>query len=182
MLLGGDELSRTQGGNNNAYCQDNDVSWYDWRLGEAERDFLAFVRRAVAFRAKHRVLRRSTFLSGAVDADGCIDVVWWHPRGAAMRDEDWEAPDATAVGMLLCAAALRRAPHDPSEDLKDEASVLVLFGGRRPEPFVLPPEPDGGRWRVALSSGDAEEGTTASPGDRLDVGVDGVVALEAVPA
>ena len=182
MLLGGDELSRTQGGNNNAYCQDNDVSWYDWRLGESERAFLAFVRRAFAFRAKHRVLRRSTFLSGEVDADGCVDVVWWHPSGAAMRDEDWEAAGATAVGMLLCADALRRADPDPSEGGTHEASVLVLFGGRHPEPFVLPPEPDGGRWRVALSGGDVVEGTTASPGDRLDVGVDGVVALEAVPA
>ncbi len=182
MLLGGDELSRTQGGNNNAYCQDNDVSWYDWELGEAERDFLAFVRRALALRAKHRVLRRATFLTGTVDASGCIDVTWWHPRGAVMRDEDWEAPGATAVGMLLCAEALRRAPRDPSQDLAQEVSVLVLFAGRRPAPFVLPPEPDGGGWRVALSSGDVEEGTRWTAGDRLDVGIDGVVVLEAVPA
>lgn len=97
MLLGGDEFGRTQGGNNNAYCQDNDVSWFDWKLLDRNRDLREFVRKAIAFRKAFPVFRRTAFLTGR-DADGndVPDVRWYD---AALNSPDWQGRDAR----LLCA-------------------------------------------------------------------------------
>src|SRR5690606_24672242 len=88
MMLGGDELSRTQLGNNNAYCQDNATNWYDWDLDERRAAFLEFVRQIVAFRKAHPSFRRRRFLTGHKDERGVKDAMWWHPEGREMRYED----------------------------------------------------------------------------------------------
>jgi len=100
MLLGGDELSRTQQGNNNAYCQDNEVSWFDWTLDEEAEGFLAFTRDVVAFRRAHPVFRRRNFLTGRLRPDGRRDVTWWQRDGRTMTATDWHDDDP-AFGMLL---------------------------------------------------------------------------------
>ena len=101
MLLGGDELGRTQLGNNNAYCQDNEISWYDWDIDPSGQEMLDFVRQLIAFRKAHPSLRRNRFLTGEVGANGLPDAVWWHPEGRAMQSEDWAK--AHAFGMWLAA-------------------------------------------------------------------------------
>lgn len=101
MLLGGDELGRTQLGNNNAYCQDNEVSWYDWDIAPSSLEVLDFVRQLIAFRKAHPSLRRNRFLTGEVGANGLPDAVWWHPEGRVMQSEDWAR--AHAFGMWLAA-------------------------------------------------------------------------------
>ncbi len=81
MLLGGDELGRTQQGNNNPYCQDNEISWYDWNLDGSDKENLEFVRELIAFRRAHPSLRRNQFLTGQVEKNGLPDAIWWHPEG-----------------------------------------------------------------------------------------------------
>ncbi len=97
LLLGGDELGRSQQGNNNPYCQDNAVSWYSWEFGVRERAMLEFVRALIAFRKAHPGLRRTCFLTGKQDSGGAKDVVWWHPNGREMNSEDWHRTRAFAM-------------------------------------------------------------------------------------
>ncbi len=150
MLLGGDELSRTQGGNNNAYCQDNDISWYDWRLNERQEDFLSFVQSLIAFRKAHPIFRQRNFLSGRSGANICKDVSWWHPRGHELRAPDWQTPDLKGFGMLLCGAAYFE-PNSRGEILGDD-TFLVLFQGGKRGMFTLPPVPDGSMWETAWTT------------------------------
>ena len=101
MLLGGDELGRTQKGNNNPYCQDNEISWYDWELAASDREHLNFVRELIAFRQSHPSLRRNRFLTGQVGKNGLPDAIWWHPDGRVMQTGDWA--HTQAFGMWLAA-------------------------------------------------------------------------------
>jgi isoamylase len=168
MLLGGDELSRTQLGNNNAYCQDNEVSWYDWRLDDERASFARFVADLVALRRAHPVFRRRTFLEGKAMDDGWRDVSWWHPDGRLMVHTDWH--DAAALGMLLYGGGL----HEPSATGRPryDDSFLLVFQGRRGGAFLLPPVPEGPGWRpcVDTESGvvaDGGFGDVLAPGSRL---------------
>ena len=170
MLLGGDELSRSQSGNNNAYCQDNEISWYDWQLGERDERFLAYVRNLIAFRKAHPIFRRRSFLTGQVDASGCRDVSWWHPHGREMTQEDWNAPDGVGFGMLLCGSAFHEL--DARGRPRSDDTFLVLFHGARPDRFVLPEPPDAGWWRRLWTS----TPDRPSQGAAVDAGV--AVALE----
>ncbi|MDR1710104.1 MAG: glycogen debranching protein GlgX, partial [Candidatus Accumulibacter sp.] len=114
MLQGGDELGRTQAGNNNAYCQDNALTWFDWP--NADEDLIAFTAGLTALRRRYAQLRGREWLTGAPDAAGRRDVLWWHAEGREMRGADWDASPG-ALGMLLTApkgpallALFNRAP------------------------------------------------------------------------
>lgn len=113
MLLGGDELGRTQQGNNNPYCQDNEISWYDWNLGESNKEQLEFVRELIAFRKAHPSLRRNRFLTGQVETNGLPDAIWWHPEGHVMRSEDWASTQA--FGMWLAAPDMLLICFNPTD-------------------------------------------------------------------
>jgi len=150
MLLGGDELSRTQRGNNNAYCQDNELSWYHWDLDERRRRFLEFVRRVIAFRRSHPTFRRRHFLRGEATPDGHRDVTWLHPEGREMTVEDWNSPHLQALGMLLSGRLAREVDargRTPSDD-----TLLVVFNPAGTRRFVLPEPPAGWGWEVVLST------------------------------
>ncbi|GIV61390.1 MAG: glycogen operon protein GlgX homolog [Rhodothermaceae bacterium] len=137
MLLGGDELSRTQHGNNNAYCQDNEISWYDWELDERKKAFLEFTRRLIAFRKAHPNFRRHRFLTGQVDEFGVKDVTWWHPEGREMTLEDWQSPSLHALGMLLRGDRIADVDARGKPILDD--TFLVLFNaGNQSVVFTLP--------------------------------------------
>ncbi len=101
MILGGDEISRTQQGNNNAYCQDNEINWFDWTLDKRERKFLRFVRQAIKFRKAHPTFRRRQFLTGEPDENGVRDGLWWHPDGREMEQRDWDQAGLLHFGLLL---------------------------------------------------------------------------------
>lgn len=134
MLLGGDELSRSQRGNNNAYCQDNEISWYAWHLDEERRRFCEFVGRVVSFRLKHRNFRRREFLRG-VDVGPCRDLTWVHPSGREMAPEDWQDPQLRAVGMVLCGRAF--AERDERGWPMADETFLVVFNAGQAVRFVL---------------------------------------------
>ncbi|MEV7777409.1 glycogen debranching protein GlgX [Kitasatospora sp. NPDC088351] len=142
MITAGDEFGRTQGGNNNAYCQDNEVSWLDWSLLDdpAPRELRELTARLVRLRRAHPVLRRRAFFSGRAPAPGGRpDLAWFTPLGKEMTEADWFAPTA-CLGMLLSGAAT--AERDPSgRPLQDDSFLLLLNAGPEPLPFTLPGEP-----------------------------------------
>ena len=98
MLLGGDEIGRTQRGNNNAYCQDNEISWYDWE--RVDEDLLEFTRRLIALRREHPVFRRRRWFQGR-PIRGTVDIGWFRPDGTEMDDDDWDAGFAQSIGVFL---------------------------------------------------------------------------------
>jgi glycogen operon protein len=150
MLLAGDELRRTQTGNNNAYCQDNELSWLDWDLDERARGILDFTRRLLRLRSEHPVFRRSEFLTGEErQGSGAPDVWWFRPDGRRMTQADWARGDAFALGAFLNGAEIPSRTAD-GEPIGDE-SFLVLFNAwREPVSFVLPPARFGRRWTHEL--------------------------------
>ncbi|MDX3901105.1 MAG: glycogen debranching protein GlgX [Sphingobium sp.] len=132
MLVAGDEFGRTQGGNNNAYCQDNEISWLDWSImeGEEGKALFDFTVRLIALRKAHPVLRAPVFLHGDVSPDcGGGDIEWWDERGEPLSPDDWNNPEARAL-------AMRRAIVDA--DGRVEAITLLLNAGDMDMPFSLP--------------------------------------------
>jgi glycogen operon protein len=154
MLLGGDELGRTQGGNNNAYCQDNEVSWYDWEAVDGE--FLAFTRGLIAFRAAHPVFRRRRWFQGRLErGSGLDDIGWYTPGGRQMSDEDWRTGQATSLAVFLNGQAIP-SPGPRGERVVDD-SFLVLFNARAdPLDFVVPDGLGGSRWELVLDTAEPD--------------------------
>src|ERR1019366_405985 len=112
MISAGDELGGSQGGNNNAYCQDSETSWIDWRpLSRDDEAFLCFVRRAIALRRAHPALRRQAFLTGAPARPAALnDIVWVRPNGGEMRDDDWANAELRSFGCIFDAADASAGP------------------------------------------------------------------------
>ncbi|MFD9484042.1 glycogen debranching protein GlgX [Streptomyces sp. NPDC059991] len=163
MLVAGDEMGRTQGGNNNAYCQDGEVGWIDWSLLEqpGPRGLLELARRLVALRHRHPVLRRRAFFSGrAQGADGLRDLAWFTARGAEMTERDWYAPTAT-LGLYLSGRDIpgRDAFGAP---VVDDSFLIVLHAGSRPTGFVVPGAPWGEGYEVLVDT--AVEDQAGVPG------------------
>lgn len=127
MILGGDELSRTQKGNNNGYCQDNETSWLDWRLprGAETESFKNFVRDALAFRLKHPSFSRRNFLQGGDLSSDNTEAVWWHPEGRELTIEDWESHYLLTPGIILRGDRIR-GTDSKGVPIVDE-TFLVIF-------------------------------------------------------
>jgi isoamylase len=153
MLLGGDELSRTQGGNNNAWCQDNEISWFDWEIDEREQRLLDFSRRTIALRREHPVFRRNVFFSGS--GDNLPDVWWMRPDGRKMTQRDWRNDQAHAIGVFLNGDEVgMETPR--GEEVHDD-SFLVLFNAHYdPLTFRMPTRRFGRQWEVELSTAEPD--------------------------
>jgi glycogen operon protein len=136
---------RTQQGNNNAYVQDNEISWLDWTPNPDADDMLALTRRLLALRRSHPVLRQSAFFEGHVleSGDGFSatkDLAWFHPAGRELNADDWFDTGLRSIGMYLDGRGIRhRTPR--GESITDESFLLVLHSGDEPGTFVLPGAP-----------------------------------------
>ncbi len=179
LLLGGDEIARTQQGNNNAYCQDNEISWYDWAC--ADTDLLAFTRRLIALRARHPVFRRRRFLTGA-DAK---ELGWFTPDGAAMTDADWNDASALAVAIYLDGSDSPDRAADGTF-LADDDFLIVVNAWWDPLTFTIPvtraPRDGAQPWNVEVSTDDgaAPPGqATVCTGGQLTAGPRSVTVLRA---
>ncbi|MCL5678006.1 MAG: glycogen debranching protein GlgX [Candidatus Thermoplasmatota archaeon] len=137
MLLGGDEIGRTQKGNNNAYCQDNEISWYDWNLDREKTALLEFTKRMIKIRLHYHVLRRRNFLRGELMPGTNIrDVSWIRPDGTEMRTEDWNSGRA-AIGVLLSGKGIEDIGYEGEEVSEDD--LFILFNPeRKPVEFNVP--------------------------------------------
>jgi glycogen operon protein len=150
MLLGGDELGRSQGGNNNAWCQDTEISWYDWET--VDEDLLAFSKRLIALRQAHPVFRRRKFLAGAdTTGSGLPDAWWFRPEGRRMTRRDWEADDIHALGLFLNGEAIPETDRR-GEPIVDDSFLLLFSAHHEDLTFTLPSRRYGMRWALELSS------------------------------
>jgi glycogen operon protein len=157
MLLAGDEFSRTQKGNNNAYCQDNDISWVSWEHGDRERRLIDFVRKLTGLRHKYPVLRRARWLTGQFSEElGVKDVAWINATGEEMRQEHWDDGNVRCFGMLLDG----RAQETGIRRRGELATLLIIFNPWQDMvKFTLPAAPEGGGWTLLADTNhpDAKE-------------------------
>ncbi len=156
MLLGGDEFGRTQRGNNNAYCQDNELSWFDWNLDERSEALLAFTERLTEFRRAHPVLRRRGWFQGMpIRRTGRADVEWFSPDGEVMTDDDWRAGFAKSLAVFLNGEAIA-ALGSRGEHISDDSMLLLFNAYHDPLDFTVPPTVWGAEWEVVLDTSDDE--------------------------
>jgi glycogen operon protein len=168
MLLGGDEFGRTQFGNNNAWCQDNEISWFDWDLAETNADLLAFTRRLIRLRKAHPAFRRTRFLRGRTDEAGLPDVWWFRPDGRRMTRKDWDRHDGHELGVFLNGDKMQEVTPDGAPVI-DESFLLLFNAGHEDVTFRLPSARFGAQWAIELTTGDK---------DRRDQVFDAVGACE----
>ncbi|MGW0786713.1 glycogen debranching protein GlgX [Streptomyces sp. NPDC002911] len=160
MLVAGDEMGRTQGGNNNAYCQDNEVSWLDWSLLEEPRwrELTELTARVLSLRHRHPVLRRRAFFAGTPQApDGLRDLAWFTAQGAEMTEDDWYAPAATLALYLSGRDIPGRDAR--GEQITDDSFLAVLHADHRPCDFRLPGPPWAQAYELVLDTSREEQST-----------------------
>ena len=156
MLLGGDELGRTQHGNNNAWCQDNELSWFDW--AGADPELLEFARRLIRLRREHPVFRRASFLTGASPrGSGLPDVWWFRPDGRRMTQREWQDPETRTLGAFLNGSEILMRT-ERGEEIVDDSFLLLFNAHFDAVEFTLPTRRFGLRWEVELATGDAPFG------------------------
>jgi isoamylase len=155
MLLAGDELGQTQNGNNNAYCQDNEISWLDWDLTDDERAFLEFVAQMVAFRRRHAVFSRRRFLQARTLSDGVKEVAWLRPDGQELTEDDWNTGFNRCLGVYMAGTAIERI--DKRGKPISDNNFMMLFNAHHEEiPFLLPEFHAGGAWLIVLDTANEE--------------------------
>src|SRR5438132_6919921 len=175
MLSVGDELGRTQRGNNNAYCQDNEISWVDW--SEIDHPLLEYVRRLIAFRRTHPMFRRRRWFQGR-PIRGAVDIAWFKPNGEVMSDQDWVSRHARALGVYLNGRAIP-GQTDQGRPIADDSFRLLFNGHRRAVYWQTAPD-FGAQWKLVLDTGALEFQPEPQPaGGRVMTRARTVVVLEA---
>ena len=150
MLLGGDEIGRTQRGNNNAYCQDDEISWYDW--AQADQSLLQFTRSLLRLRQRHPVFcRRRWFQGRPIHGSGVSDIGWFTPGGTEMSEEDWRAGFAKSLGVFLNGDAIP-TPNERGERVVDQSFYMMFNAHHEPLTFTLPEAKWGTRWTQLLNT------------------------------
>jgi isoamylase len=158
MLLGGDEIGRSQGGNNNGYCQDNEISWFDWE--RADKDLLAFTTEVIRLWREHPVFRRRRWFQGrAIHGTETGDIGWYKPDGRPMSDQDWNPGFAKSLGAHLNGRAIS-CPGPRGERIEDDSFYLLFNAHHEPVTFTLPSAVGTG-WKTVLAT--AEEVAAGSP-------------------
>ncbi len=165
MLLAGDEIGRTQQGNNNAYCQDNDISWVDWKMSDAHRSLLSFTRQLIGLRHAHPIFRRRDFFQGRpLIGDAVRDIVWLQPDGAEMSEQSWQHEHARALAVYLSGDGLNEIDAR-GHVVRDDSFVLLFNAGADTTDFHLPAS-------MHLPAGellvDTSRADPPQPGTRLD--------------
>jgi glycogen operon protein len=180
MIAHGDEIGRTQDGNNNVYCQDNELAWMNWELDDERAALLEFARHAVRLRRDHPILHRRRFFDGKVGssaADGPADIEWLDLTGARMDDTDWHQSYARTVAVFLNGDAITET-GGRGEAVVDDSFLLLLNAHSGALDFTLPPRSYGTEWTVVLDTdGSAEPGTVLDAGTSLAVTGHSVVVL-----
>jgi glycogen operon protein len=152
MILAGDEIGRTQRGNNNAYCQDNDISWVDWKLDERKRDLLEFTQRLTDLFHEHPTLRRRKFFQGQpILGSEVKDITWFRPDGQEMTQADWGFAGTRVLGLLLLGDAINEV-DERGNPILDDTVLILLNAYHEPLPFTLPLNTPDQRWTPILDT------------------------------
>ena len=154
MLLSGDEIGRTQLGNNNAYCQDNEISWVDWDLdNQSKKKLLEFVRYIIGLRKRHPVLHRSHFFQGRrIRGSEVKDLTWFRTDGKEMTEQDWENPETHCIGLRLAGDAIDET-DERGKRITDDTLLILLNSYHGSVDFVLPQTQPGESWEMCLDTG-----------------------------
>ena len=182
MMLGGDEFGRTQGGNNNAYCQNNGISWYDWDLAPWQQEILDFSRMVVQLRRDHRVFRQRFFFDGRpVREGGAPDLAWLGPDGQPLTDDEWNASWTKTLGMYL-SGDLHPVPGEPAPS-PDDTFLLLLHASDDDIDFTLPGEPFGSAYTTVFDTADDHRVATReyAPGEVVRLTPRSSVLLRVAP-
>jgi glycogen operon protein len=156
MLLSGDETGRTQRGNNNAYCQDNEISWLDWKLDKPRRELLEFTRCVIRLMNQHPVLRRRHFFQGRrIRGSEVKDLAWFRPDGKEMTDEDWNNSETRCFALRLAGDAIEEL-DDRGNRIVDDTLLILLNAHHEAIPFTLPAHRRKVRWEVVMDTNDAQ--------------------------
>ena len=162
MICGGDEISRTQGGNNNAYCQDNEISWLNWNLSDEQKEMLDFTRKVINLRHKHPALHRTKFFKGRkIRGTNIRDLIWFRPDGHEMDDEDWANPQTRGMGVFLSGKGM----DDVDENgipIHDDNLMLLLNASGQNVDFFMPNF--GVDWEIILDTNDPNNSSIAKFG------------------
>jgi glycogen operon protein len=179
MLTAGDEMGRTQRGNNNAYCQDNDLAWVDWNLDERQRLLLDFTRRMVWLRRQEPVLQRRRFLEGALVRNSVLkDATWFKPDGTEMTQKDWANPELRTLAFLLGGDAIPNADEQGNRVVGN--TLLVLMNANAAGvPFTLPDIRWGAHWEIVEDTADlsGQKRDKQPAGSSIEVGARSLVVL-----
>ena len=179
MLSGGDEIGRTQGGNNNAYCQDNEISWFDWELDDDDHALLAFTKALIALRKSHPSFRQRYFFSGRPVSPGePEDLAWFSPTGHTMSAHEWNDPATRGIGMFI-SGDLKGRSHT-GEPLRDCPFFIIFNGGAESVDFRLPNQPYGTAYTILLDSASPDVATSTTPvsaGAKVTVAPFGAVVM-----
>ncbi|MGD0243062.1 MAG: glycogen debranching protein GlgX [Streptosporangiaceae bacterium] len=176
MLLAGDEMGRTQGGNNNAYCQDSSVSWLDWGLAAGGQDLLQFTETLAGLRRDHPVFRRRRFFRGQVPGGEKGDIVWLTPVGGVMTDSDWAASYAKSLAVYLNGDAISE-PDPRGGKISDDSFLLLFNAHSNPLVFTLPDSGYAAGWEVVIDTARPGTPATVHPKDEIEVCDRAVVVL-----
>ena len=181
MLLGGDEIGRSQRGNNNAYCQDNEISWFDW--DNVDENLFAFTRRLIEIRAEHPVFRRRRWFKGRrVRGAGVPDIAWFRPDGDDMTENDWQHDHARCFSVFLNGDGLRDVDED-GKPIRDDSFLLLFNAHHEAVQFTTPSQSFGQGWRSLLNTArDTPDGTHEfSASEVLEVAGRTIVVLVRLP-
>src|SRR5208283_979124 len=152
MMYAGDDIGHTQMGNNNAYCQDNPISWLNWNLRPQDRELLAFVQRVITLRKRHPIFRRKRFFQGRpIKGANIKDVQWLNPEGKEMSEDDWRDPAMRCLGMLLSGQGLDETDAR-GRKLSDENFLVLLNAHHEDVGFVLPGSCPCSRWNAWMDT------------------------------
>lgn len=184
MLLGGDEFGRTQQGNNNGYCQDNEISWYDWE--NIDETLLHFCRRLIRFRREHTVFRRRRwFLGRRIHGSEVKDIIWITPDGQQMEEENWGEGHASSLCVYLNGETIPN-PNPRGEPVTDDSFYLMFNAHHEPLDFIVVGERWKARWRMVLDTGQdsgfTESETLFAANDRVTIAPYAVVVLQLIEA
>ncbi len=173
MLTGGDEWGRSQNGNNNTYCQDNENSWFNWERDEKQNQFVEFTRKLIQLRSDHPVFRRPKFFQGRrIRGSEIRDVMWFNPGGSEMSEEEWTSPFVRCLGMLLSGDTMDVLNFE-GEPIRDDTFLLLINAHYEPIPFVLPGQ-EHLEWQLVLDTMDPNgfvmEPRKLASGDDVDLG------------
>jgi len=154
MICAGDELGHGQNGSNNAYCQDNDITWFDWDLDESREKFLDFVAKLVGLRKTQPVFQRRRFFKGR-PIRGVKDITWLAPDGDEMNEADWDAGSTRCVGVRLAGDLIDEVDED-GDRIVGETILMLLNAHHEPVPFALPAHPAERHWELLLDTADTD--------------------------